>query len=48
MQEAERAGAHVTDLAHDRFWGGYSGYSRFMTYFIFEDEAARDFHRSTD
>lgn len=26
MQEAERAGAHVTDPARDRFWGGYSGY----------------------
>lgn len=26
MQQAERAGAHVTDPAHDRFWGGYSGY----------------------
>lgn len=26
MREAERAGAHVTDPAHDRFWGGYSGY----------------------
>ena len=26
MQQAERAGARVTDPAHDRFWGGYSGY----------------------
>jgi hypothetical protein len=26
MQQAERAGAHVTDPAHDRFWGGYSEY----------------------
>lgn len=26
MRQAERAGAHVTDPAHDRFWGGYSGY----------------------
>lgn len=26
MQQAEKAGAHVTDPAHDRFWGGYSGY----------------------
>jgi catechol 2,3-dioxygenase-like lactoylglutathione lyase family enzyme len=26
MAEAERAGAKVTDPAHDRFWGGYSGY----------------------
>ncbi len=26
IQQAERAGAHVTDPAHDRFWGGYSGY----------------------
>lgn len=26
MEQAERAGAHVTDPAHDRFWGGYSGY----------------------
>jgi catechol 2,3-dioxygenase-like lactoylglutathione lyase family enzyme len=26
MLQAERAGAHVTDPAHDRFWGGYSGY----------------------
>ncbi|WP_211450997.1 VOC family protein [Collimonas antrihumi] len=26
MQQAERAGAHITDPAHDRFWGGYAGY----------------------
>ncbi len=26
MRQAENAGAHVTDPAHDRFWGGYSGY----------------------
>lgn len=26
MRQAERAGAQVTDPAHDRFWGGYSGY----------------------
>jgi uncharacterized protein len=26
MLQAERAGAHITDPAHDRFWGGYSGY----------------------
>ena len=26
MQQAENAGAHVTDAARDRFWGGYSGY----------------------
>ena len=26
MQQAEKAGAHITDPAHDRFWGGYSGY----------------------
>lgn len=26
MQQAEQAGAHVTDPARDRFWGGYSGY----------------------
>ena len=26
IQQAERAGAYVTDPAHDRFWGGYSGY----------------------
>lgn len=26
MKEAERAGAVVTDPAHDRFWGGYAGY----------------------
>jgi uncharacterized protein len=26
MKQAERAGAKVTDPAHDRFWGGYSGY----------------------
>jgi catechol 2,3-dioxygenase-like lactoylglutathione lyase family enzyme len=25
MQQAERAGAHVTDPARDRFGGGYSG-----------------------
>jgi len=26
MQQAEQAGAVVTDPSHDRFWGGYSGY----------------------
>ncbi len=26
MQQAKTAGAHVTDPARDRFWGGYSGY----------------------
>jgi catechol 2,3-dioxygenase-like lactoylglutathione lyase family enzyme len=26
MERARRAGAYVTDPAHDRFWGGYSGY----------------------
>jgi uncharacterized protein len=26
MQQAEMAGAQVTDPPHDRFWGGYSGY----------------------
>lgn len=26
MKQAELAGARVTDPAHDRFWGGYSGY----------------------
>ncbi len=26
MEQAERASAHVTDPAHERFWGGYSGY----------------------
>ncbi len=26
MQQAENAGARLTDPAHDRFWGGYSGY----------------------
>jgi len=26
MSQAESAGARVTDPAHDRFWGGYSGY----------------------
>jgi catechol 2,3-dioxygenase-like lactoylglutathione lyase family enzyme len=26
MAAAERAGAHVTDPAHERFWGGYAGY----------------------
>ncbi len=26
MQQAQKAGAHITDPAHDRFWGGYSGY----------------------
>lgn len=26
MQQATKAGAHVTDPARDRFWGGYSGY----------------------
>jgi catechol 2,3-dioxygenase-like lactoylglutathione lyase family enzyme len=26
MTQAVRAGAVVTDPAHDRFWGGYSGY----------------------
>jgi catechol 2,3-dioxygenase-like lactoylglutathione lyase family enzyme len=26
MAQAEKAGATITDPAHDRFWGGYSGY----------------------
>lgn len=26
MQQAEKAGARITDPARDRFWGGYSGY----------------------
>ncbi len=26
MRQAEQAGATITDPAHDRFWGGYSGY----------------------
>jgi uncharacterized glyoxalase superfamily protein PhnB len=26
MQQAERAGAKITDPPHDRFWGGYAGY----------------------
>jgi catechol 2,3-dioxygenase-like lactoylglutathione lyase family enzyme len=26
MQQAEEAGARITDAAQDRFWGGYSGY----------------------
>jgi hypothetical protein len=26
MQQAAHAGATITDPAHDRFWGGYSGY----------------------
>jgi uncharacterized protein len=26
MQQAEEAGATVTDRARERFWGGYSGY----------------------
>lgn len=26
MQQAEKAGANITDTARDRFWGGYSGY----------------------
>jgi uncharacterized protein len=26
LRQAEQAGAVITDPAHDRFWGGYSGY----------------------
>jgi catechol 2,3-dioxygenase-like lactoylglutathione lyase family enzyme len=26
MKKAEKAGARITDPAHERFWGGYSGY----------------------
>jgi uncharacterized protein len=26
MEQAEKAGARITDPPHDRFWGGYSGY----------------------
>ncbi len=26
MQQAKQAGARIVDPAHDRFWGGYSGY----------------------
>jgi len=25
MRQAELAGARITDPAHERFWGGYSG-----------------------
>ena len=28
MEQAERAGAEITDPPHDRFWGGYTGYFR--------------------
>jgi uncharacterized protein len=28
LAQAERAGATLTEPAHDRFWGGYSGYFR--------------------
>lgn len=26
MEQARKAGGKITDTAHDRFWGGYSGY----------------------
>jgi uncharacterized protein len=26
MDQTSSAGARITDPAHDRFWGGYSGY----------------------
>jgi len=26
MKQAKKAGARITDPAHDRFWGGYAGY----------------------
>ena len=26
MEQAEKAGARITDPPHERFWGGYSGY----------------------
>jgi catechol 2,3-dioxygenase-like lactoylglutathione lyase family enzyme len=26
MEQAQKVGAAITDPAHDRFWGGYSGY----------------------
>ena len=26
MEQAKEAGARIADPAHDRFWGGYSGY----------------------
>jgi uncharacterized protein len=26
MEQAKEAGAQITDPAHERFWGGYSGY----------------------
>jgi catechol 2,3-dioxygenase-like lactoylglutathione lyase family enzyme len=26
MEQAEKAGARITDPPHDRLWGGYSGY----------------------
>jgi uncharacterized protein len=26
MRRAKQAGAHITDPARDRFWGGYAGY----------------------
>jgi catechol 2,3-dioxygenase-like lactoylglutathione lyase family enzyme len=36
MQEAARAGATITDPAHDREWGGYSGYFRDPDGFLWE------------
>ncbi|HYI16378.1 MAG TPA: VOC family protein [Thermomicrobiales bacterium] len=36
MQEAARAGATIADRAHDREWGGYSGYFRDPDGFLWE------------
>jgi uncharacterized protein len=43
MQQAERAGATITDPAHDRFWGGYSGYFQDLDGHLWEITWAPDF-----
>lgn len=36
LQQAEKAGATITDPAHERFWGGYSGYFQDMDGHLWE------------
>jgi catechol 2,3-dioxygenase-like lactoylglutathione lyase family enzyme len=36
MQQAEKAGARITDPARDRFWGGYSGYFQYLDGHLWE------------
>lgn len=36
LEKAKQAGATITDAAHDRDWGGYSGYFRDLDGYVWE------------